>query len=47
MLKPGDTFLDVGTNIGYFSHYASTLVGLKGEVVSLEPSCSVLITLAF
>lgn len=37
-LKPGDTFLDVGANIGYFSLLASNLVGPDGTVVSFEPS---------
>lgn len=35
-LKPGDCFIDVGANIGYFSLLASTLVGKSGKVVSVE-----------
>jgi FkbM family methyltransferase len=35
-LKPGDVFVDVGANIGYFSSLASKLVGDSGKVVSIE-----------
>ncbi len=38
LLKPGDTFVDVGANIGYFSLLASTLVGELGHVVAVEAS---------
>ncbi|CAG7650979.1 FkbM family methyltransferase [Actinacidiphila bryophytorum] len=37
-LKPGDTFVDVGANIGYFSVLASQLVGPAGRVVAVEAS---------
>ncbi|WP_245654452.1 FkbM family methyltransferase [Streptomyces violens] len=37
-LKPGDTFVDVGANIGYYSLLASHLVGESGKVVSIEAS---------
>ena len=37
-LRAGDTFIDVGANIGYFSLLASTLVGPSGRVVSIEAS---------
>ncbi|WP_031519800.1 FkbM family methyltransferase [Streptomyces sp. NRRL F-5123] len=37
-LKPGDTFVDVGANIGYFSVLASGLVGPRGRVVAIEAS---------
>jgi FkbM family methyltransferase len=37
-LRPGDTFVDVGANIGYFSLLASKLVGKSGTVVAIEPS---------
>lgn len=37
-LKPGDTFIDVGANIGYFSVLASRLVGDEGRVVAIEAS---------
>ena len=37
-LAPGDTFIDVGANIGYMSLLASQLVGDSGTVVAIEPS---------
>jgi len=37
LLRPGDTFIDVGANIGYLSAYARELVGPKGAVHSFEP----------
>ncbi|MFC7305927.1 FkbM family methyltransferase [Streptomyces monticola] len=37
-LRPGDGFIDVGANIGYFSVLASHLVGDTGEVVAIEAS---------
>lgn len=37
-LRPGDTFVDVGANIGYFSVLASRLVGGEGQVVAIEAS---------
>ncbi|MEU5267268.1 FkbM family methyltransferase [Streptomyces hygroscopicus] len=37
-LKPGDVFVDVGANIGYYSVLASRLVGRNGKVVSVEAS---------
>jgi FkbM family methyltransferase len=36
-LRPGDTFLDVGANIGYLSAMAAGLVGKSGQVHSFEP----------
>ncbi len=36
-LKPGDTFLDAGANIGLFSIIASEIVGDQGRVLSFEP----------
>jgi FkbM family methyltransferase len=36
-LKAGDTFLDVGANIGYYSVVAAAKVGMKGKVVAFEP----------
>lgn len=35
-LKPGDCFVDVGANVGYFSLLGSRLVGQSGRVVSIE-----------
>ncbi|MGV6860706.1 MAG: FkbM family methyltransferase [Putridiphycobacter sp.] len=37
MLKPGDTFLDVGANIGFLSLLASNLVSKNGHVLAFEP----------
>jgi FkbM family methyltransferase len=37
-LRPGDTYVDVGANIGYYSLLAAQLVGDKGKVVSIEAS---------
>lgn len=37
-VKPGQTFIDVGAHIGYFSLLASKLVGETGQVHSFEPS---------
>lgn len=36
-LKRGDTFIDVGANIGYLSVIALGLVGKEGQVHSFEP----------
>ncbi|OII67483.1 FkbM family methyltransferase [Streptomyces sp. CC77] len=37
-LRPGDVFVDVGANIGYYSLLASRLVGDTGQVVAIEAS---------
>lgn len=37
ILKKGDTFIDVGANIGYLSTIALGLVGKSGQVHSFEP----------
>ncbi|MCF3102928.1 FkbM family methyltransferase [Streptomyces roseoverticillatus] len=37
-LRHGDTFVDVGANIGYFSLLAARLVGSSGRVVAIEAS---------
>jgi FkbM family methyltransferase len=37
-LSPGDTFIDVGANIGYFTLLGSGLVGASGSVVAIEAS---------
>jgi FkbM family methyltransferase len=36
LLRPGDTFIDVGANIGYDALLGSYLVGSSGRVVSVE-----------
>lgn len=37
ILKPGDSFIDIGANIGYFCLTASWLVGPAGRVYAFEP----------
>ena len=37
-LRPGDTFVDVGANSGYYTLLASRLVGRTGRVVAIEGS---------
>jgi hypothetical protein len=36
-LRPGDVFIDMGANEGYFSVLASSLVGPHGTVIAVEP----------
>lgn len=38
VLGEGDTFLDVGANIGYYTRLASKLVGKRGIVHAFEPN---------
>jgi FkbM family methyltransferase len=40
-LKSGDTFVDVGANIGYYSLVASRIVGSAGQVFAIEASKSI------
>jgi FkbM family methyltransferase len=37
MLEPGQVFVDVGANIGYFSLLAAHCVGARGAVYAFEP----------
>ncbi|MEH2424106.1 MAG: FkbM family methyltransferase [Nostoc sp.] len=37
LVKNGDTVVDIGANIGYFSAYAASAVGKKGKIFCLEP----------
>lgn len=37
ILQPGDTFVDIGAHVGYFSMLASQLVGPSGAVFAFEP----------
>lgn len=39
-LAPGDVFVDVGANVGYFSLLAASAVGTTVNVVALEPAPS-------
>jgi FkbM family methyltransferase len=36
-LRPGDCFIDIGANIGYFSVLAAARVGWEGRVIAFEP----------
>jgi FkbM family methyltransferase len=44
-LRPGDTFVDIGANVGYDSALAGRLVGPHGTVVAIEPSPTVIAVL--
>lgn len=37
VLAPGDTFIDIGAHVGYFSMLAAALVGPAGRVWAFEP----------
>src|SRR5690242_8873726 len=37
LLRSGDSFFDVGANVGFYSLLASRLVGSAGRVVAFEP----------
>lgn len=37
LLRPGDTMLDVGANIGYFTILGARAAGVRGRVVAFEP----------
>lgn len=36
-LKEGDTFLDIGAGIGYYTVFTSKIVGSRGKVIAFEP----------
>lgn len=36
VLRPGDTFLDIGANIGFYSLIASSIIGATGQVIAVE-----------
>jgi FkbM family methyltransferase len=37
LLRPGDTFVDIGANEGFFTVVASRIVGASGRVLAVEP----------
>jgi len=37
LLKQGDTFFDIGANVGYYTLLAARIVGLEGRVHAFEP----------
>jgi FkbM family methyltransferase len=37
LLRPGDTFVDVGANIGYFSVLGAGCIGSRGYLIAFEP----------
>lgn len=38
LLHPGDTFVDVGANVGWYTAVASRAVGDRGRVIAFEPA---------
>ncbi len=38
VIRPGDTVLDIGANLGYYTLLAGDLVGSGGQVVAIEPN---------
>jgi FkbM family methyltransferase len=38
LLRPGDTFVDVGANVGWYTLIASRAVGETGRVIAFEPA---------
>jgi len=38
IIRPGDVFVDVGANIGYYSALALSRVGATGKVIAIEPN---------
>jgi FkbM family methyltransferase len=40
-LRPGDTFVDVGANVGYYTLLAASCVGPQGHTVAIEASPSI------
>jgi len=40
-LKPGDVFIDIGANVGYYTILASSIISASGKVYAIEASPSV------
>lgn len=38
VIRPGDTVLDIGANLGYYTLLAADLAGPEGRVVAIEPN---------
>lgn len=38
LLRPGDTFVDIGAHVGQFALVAAAIVGERGRVLAIEPS---------
>jgi FkbM family methyltransferase len=38
LLRPGQTFVDIGANVGWFSLLGASVVGPSGRVVAIEPN---------
>ncbi|MDX1417130.1 MAG: FkbM family methyltransferase [Candidatus Promineifilaceae bacterium] len=38
LLNPGNTFVDVGANVGYFTMLAASITGTSGQVIAFEPN---------
>lgn len=38
LLRPGDVYVDVGSNVGYYAVLASGIVGAAGRVIAIEPA---------
>lgn len=38
VINPGDTVIDIGANLGYYTILAADLVGSEGRVVAIEPN---------
>lgn len=42
LLRPGDTFIDIGANLGWFTLLGAALVGEAGRVIAFEPCTSLI-----